>query len=74
MLTCFKASDANGCALRGALRWAGDTLVNEYVEASIKTRDIWTDITPTSYTLTEGHDNGHGAMQPYVVSRVTKMP
>jgi hypothetical protein len=74
MLTCFKASDANGCELRGTLHWVGDTLVNEYVEESTKMRDVWTDITPTSYTLTEEHDNGHGVMQPYVVSHITKMP
>jgi hypothetical protein len=69
-----KASDANGCELRGTLHWVGDTLVNEYVEESTKMRDVWTDITPTSYTLTEEHDNGHGVMQPHVVSRITKMP
>jgi hypothetical protein len=73
-LTCFKASDANGCELRGTLHWVGDTLVNEYAERSVKMRDIWTDITPISHTLTEEHDDGHGHMQPYVVSHDTKMP
>ena len=52
----------------------GDTLVNEYVEASTKMRDVWSDFTPTSYTLTEQHDDGHGVMQPYVVSHITQMP
>jgi hypothetical protein len=74
MLTCFRASDANGCELRGTLHWAGDTLVNDYVEESTKMRDVWTDITPTSYTLTEEHDNGQGVMQPYVVSHISRMP
>lgn len=72
-LTCFKASDANGCELRGTAFWAGDTLVNEYSEPVdgkvTKMRDLWTAITPTSHTLTEEHEG-----KPYVVSHDTKMP
>jgi hypothetical protein len=37
----------------GTIRWSADTLVNEYVEQGAKMRDIWTAITPRSYTLIE---------------------
>ena len=77
-LTCFKADDGSGCELRGTAHWVGDTFVNEYQEPEngklTKMRDVWTDITPTSHTLTEEHDDGHGGMKPYVVSHDTKMP
>jgi hypothetical protein len=73
-LTCFKASDGSGCELRGTAHWVGDTFINEYEEQSVKMRDVWSDITATSHTLTEEHDNGHGVMQPYVVSHDMKMP
>ena len=73
LLTCFKASDGSGCELRGTLYWDGDRLVNEYEESVdgklTKMRDVWSDITPTSHTLTEEHDT-----KPYVVSHDTKMP
>jgi hypothetical protein len=73
-LTCFTASDGSGCELRGTAHWEGDRFINEYEEQSVKMRDVWSDITPTSHTLTEEHDNGRGVMQPYVVSHDTKMP
>lgn len=77
-LTCFKASDANGCELRGTAQWVGDTFVNEYEELvdgkPTKMRDVWSDITPKSHTLTEFHDMGNGDFRPYVVSHVVKMP
>jgi hypothetical protein len=65
--TCFKASDANGCQLRGTGHWAGDTFVNDYDEAGTKARDVWSDITPNSFTLTEFHGD-----TAYVVSRLTR--
>jgi hypothetical protein len=72
-LTCFKASDGSGCELRGTAYWDGGRLVNEYEEPvngkMTKMRDVWSDITPTSHTLTEEHDR-----KPYVVSHDTKMP
>ena len=77
-LTCFKASDGSGCELRGTAYWDGDRLVNEYeepVNGKLTTmRDVWSDISATSHTLTEEHDEGHGHMQPYVVSHDMKMP
>ena len=72
-LTCFKATDGNGCELRGTAHWVGDQFVNEYEERVdgklTKMRDVWSDITPTSHSLTEEHEG-----KPYVVSHDTKMP
>jgi len=73
-LTCFKASKESGCELRGTAHWEGDRFINEYEEQSVKMRDVWSDITDTSHTLTEEHDNGHGVIQPYVVSHDMKVP
>ena len=75
-LTCFKADDYAGCELRGTAHWEGDTFVNDYEETiagkRTKIQDLWTDITPDSYTLTEAHETG-GVMKPYVVSRNTRI-
>ncbi|HZS60337.1 MAG TPA: hypothetical protein VFA43_13775 [Gemmatimonadaceae bacterium] len=77
-LTCFTAADANGCELRGTAFWDGERLVNEYQErvdgVLTRMRDVWSDITATSHTLTEEHDMGHGVMKAYVVSHDTRMP
>ena len=76
LLTCFRVPTGAGCELRGTVRWAGDTLVNDYDEMfegkRTKMQDRWTDITPTSSTLTELHDTGNGVMIPYVVSHNTR--
>jgi hypothetical protein len=76
LLTCFKAPTEAGCELRGTARWVGDTLVNDYEEIfegkRTKMQDVWTDITPTSLTLTELHDTGNGVMTPFVVSHSTR--
>ncbi len=75
-LTCFKAAGDAGCELRGTAHWDGDTFVNDYEEMingkRARMQDIWTDITPTSHTLTEAHDTGNGIMTPYVVSHTTR--
>jgi len=75
-LTCFKADDYAGCELRGTAHWEGDTFVNDYEETiggrRTKIQDLWTDITPDSYTLTEAHETAKGVMKPYVVSHNTR--
>jgi hypothetical protein len=75
-LTCFKTSTDAGCELRGIAHWDGDTFVNDYEEVingkRTKMRDLWTDITPNSHTLTAEHDTGNGVMKPYVVSHNTR--
>jgi hypothetical protein len=75
-LTCFKTPTEDGCELRGTAHWDGDVFVNDYEGVLngklMKMRDIWTDITPNSHTLTEAHDTGNGVMKPYVVSRSTR--
>ena len=75
-LTCFRTPTDAGCELRGTARWDGDTFVNDYEEVingkRTRMQDIWTDITPSSHTLTESHDIGNGVMKPYVVSRNTR--
>lgn len=72
-LTCFKAADGNGCELRGTAHWEGDTFVNDYVETvdgkPTKMKDVWSDITPNSHTLTEFHEG-----QAFVVSHDRRMP
>jgi len=75
-LTCFKTPADASCELRGTAHWEGDTFVNDY-EGSIngkrtKMRDIWTNITPNSHTLTAAYDTGNGVMKPYVVSHDTR--
>jgi hypothetical protein len=71
-LTCFKTPTDAGCELRGTAHWEGDTFVNDYEEVingkHTKMRDVWTDITPNSHTLTAEYDVGNGVMKPYVVS------
>jgi len=75
-LTCFRTPTDAGCELRGTAHWDGDTFVNDYEEVingkRTRMQDIWTDITPSSHTLTESHDIGNGVMKPYVVSRNTR--
>jgi hypothetical protein len=75
-LTCFKTPADAGCELRGTGHWDGDMFVNDYEEVingkRTKIQDLWTDITPSSHTLTEAHDTGNGVMKPYVVSHNTR--
>jgi hypothetical protein len=75
-LTCFKTPTDAGCELRGTAHWEGDTFVNDYKEVingkRTKFQDLWTDITPSSYTLTAAYDAGNGVMKPYVVSHSTR--
>ena len=75
-LTCFKTPGEAGCELRGTAHWEGDTFVNDYEGVvngkHTKMRDVWTDITPNSHTLTAEYDTGNGLMQPYVVSHDTR--
>jgi len=75
-LTCFRAPTEAGCELRGTAHWEGDTFVNDYEEVingkRTKIQDLWTDITPTSHTLTEARDTGNGVMKAYVVSHSTR--
>ena len=62
--------------MRGTAHWDGDTFVNDYEETiggkRTKIQDLWTDITPDSYTLTEAHETAKGVMKPYVVSHNTR--
>jgi hypothetical protein len=50
--------------------------VNDYEEVingkRTNVQDLWTDITPSSYTLTAAYDAGNGVMKPYVVSHSTR--
>jgi len=75
-LTCFKTATDAGCELRGTAHWERDTFVNDYEEVingkHTKMRDVWTDITPNSHTLTAEYDTGNGVMKPYVVSHDTR--
>ena len=75
-LTCFKAPDEAGCELRGTAHWEGETFINEYEGVvngkRTKMRDVWTDITPNSHTLTAEYDTGNGVMKPFVVSHDTR--
>jgi hypothetical protein len=75
-LTCFKTKSESGCELRGTGHWHGDRFMNNYEDTidgkRTKMEDIWSDITPNSYTLTAAYDAGNGVMTPYVVSRNTR--
>jgi len=75
-LTCFRTSADASCELRGTAHWGGDTFVNDYEEVidgkRTKIKDVWTDITLNSHTLTEAHDTGNGVMKPFVVSHSTR--
>ena len=50
--------------------------MNDYEDLSngkrVRMQDRWTEITPTSHTLTALVDSGKGVMTPYVVSRDTR--
>ncbi|MGB8803634.1 MAG: hypothetical protein WCC93_01820 [Chthoniobacterales bacterium] len=73
LLTCFRTKTSAGCELRGTAHWEGDRLINDYEEVingkRTKMQDIWSDITPNSYTLTAVQEAGNGTLMPYVVSR-----
>jgi len=73
--TCFKGS-GNPCGLRGTAHWEADTFVNDFEETvdgkSLKVRDRFFDITPSSRTLTMAIDNGDGTMQTLVTTRRTR--
>ncbi|MGB9156895.1 MAG: hypothetical protein WCB20_10420 [Chthoniobacterales bacterium] len=73
LLTCFRTKTSAGCELRGTAHWEGDRLINDYEEVingkRTKMQDIWSDITPNSYTLTAVQEGGKGTLMPYVVSR-----
>ena len=75
-LTCFKTPGEARCELRGTAHWEGDTFVNDYERVvngkHTKMRDVWTDITPNSQTLTAEYDTDNGVMKPYVVSHDTR--
>jgi hypothetical protein len=75
-LTCFRTPGEAGCELRGTAHWEGDTFVNDYEGVvngkRTKMRDVWTDVTPNSHTLTAEYDTGNGVMKPYVVSHDTR--
>ncbi len=77
-LTCFRAGQDSGCQLRGTAHWEGANFVNEYEEPEdgkmTKMRDVWSDITPNSHTLTEFHDTGSGGWKAFVVNHDTRMP
>jgi hypothetical protein len=73
LLTCFRTKTSAGCELRGTAHWEDDRLINDYEEVingkRTKMQDIWSDITPNSYTLTAAQESGDGTLMPYVVSR-----
>jgi hypothetical protein len=74
--TCFRTRNDEGCEIRGTAHWENDVFVNQYTErvngTPTKMEDRFAAITPTSHTLTELHDDGHGVMRPYVVSHDTR--
>src|SRR5260221_9921911 len=59
LLICFTAGQDAGCELRGTARWIGLNFVNDYQETVdgkiTKMQDVWSEIRPGSYTLTELH-------------------
>jgi hypothetical protein len=63
LLTCFRTRTSAGC----------ERLINDYEEVingkRTKMQDIWSDITPNSYTLMAVQEAGNGTLMPYVVSR-----
>ena len=75
-LACFQAGADSGCDLRGTGYWEDDDFVNDYEDLlngkRVRMQDRWTEITPTSHTLTALVDSGKGVMTPYVVSLDTR--
>jgi hypothetical protein len=71
-----RSSGESGCEVRGTARWDGDTFVNEYQAVidgrKVRARDVWTNVTANSFTLTEAIDTGNGTWKPYVVSEDTR--
>jgi hypothetical protein len=70
--TCFNGYD-HPCEVRGTAHWEADVFVNDYEETvhgdKKKFRDTFSQITPTSYTLTEAIDAGNGTMKALITTR-----
>ena len=72
---CFNDSKTP-CKLRGTAHWEGDTFVNDYEEMfegkTIKCRDSFTHITPTSHSLVAAVDAGDGTMKTLITTTSTR--
>lgn len=64
------------CRTRGTARWDGDSFVNEYdlVLKGRKTKwqDLFSQITPTSFTLVAAMESGDGTMKPMITTKYTR--
>ena len=69
----FQNEDERWLRASGNGALGGDRLINDYEEVingkRTKMQDIWSDITPNSYTLMAVQEAGNGTLMPYVVSR-----
>jgi len=67
------ANDGDGCVVRGAARWQGNTLINDYEEViggrKRKMRDTFSEITPTSFTLVAAVFTQGSEWQPLITTR-----
>jgi hypothetical protein len=72
---CFNDVES-ACKVRGTAHWEGDTFVNDYEEVingkTIKFRDSFVDITPTSHKLIAAMDTGNGAMKTLITTTSTR--
>jgi hypothetical protein len=64
------------CELRGSANWEGETFVNDYEEMvagrKTKCQDSFSQITPTSFSLTAAISATHGPMKPLIITTYTR--
>jgi hypothetical protein len=73
--TCFKDTGSS-CRIRGTAHWEGDIFVNDYEAIehgkTVKWRDSFVQITPTSHTLIAACDAGDGTMKTLITTKATR--
>jgi hypothetical protein len=73
--TCFN-DPGSPCKVRGTAHWEGNDFVNDYEEVvdgkSVKCRDSFINITPTSRTLVAAIAAGDGTMKTLITTKSTR--
>lgn len=73
--TCGNAG-TNPCKLRGTAHWEENSFINEYEltlrNTTKRCRDVFSQITPTSFTLVAYMESESGVMQPMITTYYTR--
>jgi hypothetical protein len=72
---CFNDVES-ACKIRGTAHWEDNSFVNDYEEVikgkTVKFRDSFVDITPTSHKLVAAMDAGNGVMKTIITTTSTR--